>query len=92
MSFVCFQAFIENYPQFKKIQGAVAKHVTLVGELSRLVGSHKLMDVSECEQELACQDDHSQSLRVSAVVTPRQREPADLHHRMLEHDFFESVQ
>ena len=46
------------------MQGAVAKHVTLVGELSRVVGVHQLMDVSECEQELACQGDHSQSLQV----------------------------
>ena len=46
------------------MQGAVAKHVTLVGELSRVVGVHQLMDVSECEQELVCQSEHSQSLQV----------------------------
>ena len=62
-----FQAFIENYPQFKKMQGAVAKHITLVGELSRVVGTHGLMDVSECEQELVCQGDHSQSLQVGII-------------------------
>lgn len=60
-----FQAFIENYPQFRKMSGTVAKHVTLVGELSRLVGSHSLMEISEAEQELACHDDHSQSLQVN---------------------------
>ncbi|KAI8480101.1 vacuolar protein sorting-associated protein 45 [Branchiostoma belcheri] len=32
------KAFVENYPQFKKMSGTVAKHVTVVGELSRLVG------------------------------------------------------
>ena len=58
---------MENYPQFKKMSGTVAKHVTVVGELSRLVGAHNLMDVSECEQELACQSDHSQSLQVGTV-------------------------
>ena len=61
---VLIQAFIEQYPQFKKMQGAVAKHVTLVSELSRLVGTHGIMDVSECEQELVCQSEHSQSLQV----------------------------
>lgn len=57
------KAFIENYPQFKKMSGTVSKHVTLVGELSRLVATRNLLDVSETEQELACQNDHSQSLQ-----------------------------
>ena len=43
----------------------MAKHVTMVGELSRIVGSHNLMEVSEAEQELACQMDHSASLQVN---------------------------
>lgn len=57
------KAFVENYPQFKKMSGAVAKHVTLVGELSRLVASHNLLEVSETEQELSCQSDHSENLK-----------------------------
>ncbi|UYV72688.1 VPS45 [Cordylochernes scorpioides] len=57
------KAFVENYPQFKRMSGTVSKHVTVVGELSRLVGAHKLLEVSETEQELACQSDHSDSLK-----------------------------
>lgn len=53
------KAFVENYPQFKKMSGHVSKHVTLVGELSRLVANHNIMEVSETEQELASQEDHS---------------------------------
>ncbi|XP_043931114.1 vacuolar protein sorting-associated protein 45 [Protopterus annectens] len=53
------KAFVENYPQFKKMSGTVSKHVTVVGELSRLVSERNLMAVSEVEQELACQNDHS---------------------------------
>ncbi|XP_041931848.1 vacuolar protein sorting-associated protein 45 [Alosa sapidissima] len=53
------KAFVENYPQFKKMSGTVSKHVTVVGELSRLVSDRCLMEVSEVEQELACQNDHS---------------------------------
>uniref|UniRef100_A0A3B3BW83 Vacuolar protein sorting-associated protein 45 n=1 Tax=Oryzias melastigma TaxID=30732 RepID=A0A3B3BW83_ORYME len=53
------KAFVDNYPQFKKMSGTVSKHVTVVGELSRLVSERKLMEVSEVEQELACQNDHS---------------------------------
>ncbi|TMS01367.1 Vacuolar protein sorting-associated protein 45 [Larimichthys crocea] len=52
-------AFVDNYPQFKKMSGTVSKHVTVVGELSRLVSERQLMEVSEVEQELACQNDHS---------------------------------
>uniref|UniRef100_A0A671WHE9 Vacuolar protein sorting-associated protein 45 n=1 Tax=Sparus aurata TaxID=8175 RepID=A0A671WHE9_SPAAU len=53
------KAFVDNYPQFKKMSGTVSKHVTVVGELSRLVSERQLMEVSELEQELACQNDHS---------------------------------
>uniref|UniRef100_A0A8C9XRL9 Vacuolar protein sorting-associated protein 45 n=1 Tax=Sander lucioperca TaxID=283035 RepID=A0A8C9XRL9_SANLU len=52
------KAFVDNYPQFKKMSGTVSKHVTVVGELSRLVSERQLMEVSEVEQELSCQNDH----------------------------------
>ncbi|KAG9018126.1 vacuolar protein sorting-associated protein 45, partial [Tulasnella sp. 427] len=45
--------FIEEYPEFRKLSGNVSKHVALVGELSRLVGRDRLLDVSEVEQGLA---------------------------------------
>ncbi|XP_055348606.1 vacuolar protein sorting-associated protein 45-like [Paramacrobiotus metropolitanus] len=52
--------FIENYPQFKKISGTVSKHVTVIGELSRLVAQNELLQISELEQEIvAGQLDHS---------------------------------
>lgn len=44
------------------MSGAVTKHVTLVGELSRVVTQHNLLEISEAEQELSCQEEHSQSL------------------------------
>ncbi len=69
-----FKAFVENYPQFKKMSGTVSKHVTVVGELSRLVSSHGLMDVSECEQELVCQSDHNASLQVSRDDIPPEKQ------------------
>lgn len=58
------KAFVEQYPQFRKMSGTVSKHVTVVGELSRLVGVHNLLEISETEQQLACHDEHSQSLQV----------------------------
>lgn len=56
------KTFVETYPQFKKMSGTVAKHVTVVGELSSLVTRNQLLEVSELEQELACQNEHSQQL------------------------------
>lgn len=47
------------------MSGTVAKHVTVVGELSRLVSERQLMEVSEVEQELACQNDHSNAQQVT---------------------------
>ncbi|KAF8073775.1 Sec1-like protein [Lyophyllum atratum] len=45
--------FVEDYPEFRKLGGNVSKHVALVGELSRLVGKDKLLEVGEVEQGLA---------------------------------------
>ncbi|XP_043809263.1 vacuolar protein sorting-associated protein 45 homolog isoform X2 [Manihot esculenta] len=46
--------FIDSYPEYRKMQGNVSKHVTLVTEMSKIVEERKLMLVSETEQELAC--------------------------------------
>ena len=57
------QNFVERYPQFKALSNNVSKHVAVVGELSRLVSEHNMMDQSQLEQELACDDDHTAQLR-----------------------------
>lgn len=56
--------FIEEYPEFRKLSGNVSKHVTLVSELSRRVGSERLLEVSELEQSIACNDNHAADLKV----------------------------
>lgn len=55
------------------MSGTVSKHVTVVGELSRLVSERQLMEVSEVEQELACQNDHSSAQQVA--ISPLERYP-----------------
>ncbi|KAH7144649.1 glucose inhibited division protein A-domain-containing protein [Dactylonectria estremocensis] len=55
--------FIEEYPEFRKLSGNVSKHVTLVSELSRRVGAESLLEVSELEQSLACNDNHGNDLK-----------------------------
>ncbi|XP_048736203.1 vacuolar protein sorting-associated protein 45-like [Ostrea edulis] len=73
------KAFIENYPQFKKMSGTVAKHVAVVGELSRLVNKHHLMEASELEQELACQGDHSACLqRIKSLLSSDKLQQMDM--------------
>ncbi|TMW95270.1 hypothetical protein EJD97_009155 [Solanum chilense] len=46
--------FVDNYPEYRKMQGNVSKHVTLVTEMSKIVEERTLMLVSQTEQELAC--------------------------------------
>ncbi|KAK6178811.1 hypothetical protein SNE40_011311 [Patella caerulea] len=71
--------FIENYPQFRKMSGTVSKHVTVVSELSRLVGLYNLLNVSETEQEIACQSDHSNQLQQIKVLMENDKvRPMDL--------------
>ncbi|KAK4114050.1 Sec1-like protein [Canariomyces notabilis] len=55
--------FIEEYPEFRKLSGNVSKHVTLVSELSRRVGTENLLEVSELEQSIACNDSHAADLK-----------------------------
>jgi len=56
------QAFVEQYPEFKKMSGDVTKHVTLLGEINRIIDQFSLMEVSQVEQELACTEDHSSAV------------------------------
>ncbi|POS84052.1 Sec1-like protein [Erysiphe pulchra] len=55
--------FIEEYPEFRKLSGNVSKHVTIVGELNRKVGAENLLEVSEVEQSLACNENHAADLK-----------------------------
>jgi hypothetical protein len=59
--------FIEEYPEFRKLGGNVSKHVALVGELSRLVGTRHLLQVSELEQSLASNESHGSDFRVRSL-------------------------
>ena len=63
--------FIEEYPEFRKLSGNVSKHVTLVGELSRKVGAENILEVSEVEQSLACNDNHANDLKVTLFLEYR---------------------
>jgi len=55
--------FVEEFPEFRKLSGNVTKHVTLMGELSRVVEQRALLDISEVEQELANNSDRSYHMK-----------------------------
>lgn len=61
--------FVEDYPEFRKLSGNVSKHVALVSELSRRSGADSLLEVSEVEQSLACNDSHASDVKVSLQVS-----------------------
>ncbi len=61
------QRFVEQYPEIKSFIGNVNKHVAVMAELSRMVTSGGLMNVSTVEQGLACDDSHSTA--VEAVLS-----------------------
>ncbi|KAJ1769990.1 vacuolar protein sorting-associated protein 45 [Coemansia sp. RSA 1813] len=62
--------FVEAYPEFRKLSGNVTKHVTLIGELSRIVANRQLLSVSELEQSLACNEQHNSDLKSLRALIP----------------------
>lgn len=75
--------FVEDYPEFRKLSGNVSKHVTLVSELSRRVSADSLLDVSELEQSLVCNDNHAADLRTLQQHIQNPRIPADNKIRLV---------
>jgi hypothetical protein len=69
--------FIEEFPEFRKLSANVAKHVTLVGELSRRVGEDSLLEVSELEQSLACTDNHSNDVKLLQRIIQNPKIPTE---------------
>ncbi|KXS95569.1 hypothetical protein AC579_5763 [Pseudocercospora musae] len=75
--------FVEEYPEFRRLSGNVTKHVTLVGELSRRVGTDSLLDVSELEQSLACNDNHSNDIKTLQKLIQDPRIPPNNKLRLV---------
>ena len=75
--------FVENFPEFRKLSGNVSKHVALVGELSRRVGLDGLLDASELEQSLACNDNHATDLKNVQRLIQSYQIPADSKLRLV---------
>ena len=50
-------------PELKRKSANISKHVTLTGEISKLVGERKLMDVSRLEQEIAAKENKNEHFK-----------------------------
>ncbi|ODQ77947.1 hypothetical protein BABINDRAFT_181344 [Babjeviella inositovora NRRL Y-12698] len=55
--------FIDEFPEFRRLSGNVSKHMTLALELDRCINALRIWEVSELEQSLACNDNHSVDLQ-----------------------------
>lgn len=79
------QRFVENYPEFRAKSGNVSKHVNMMGELSRVVDSRHLYEVSPVEQELACGSERNSAYDsiVELLQSNRVREQEQLRLVML---------
>ena len=75
--------FVEDYPEFRKLSGNVSKHVALVSELSRRVSAESLLDVSELEQSLVCNESHAADLRTLQTVIQNPSIPSDNKIRLV---------
>ena len=75
--------FVEDYPEFRKLSGNVSKHVALVSELSRRVSAESLLDVSELEQSLVCNENHAADLRTLQTVIQNPSIPSDNKIRLV---------
>lgn len=53
------QAFLERYPEFRSQSINVSKHVAIISELARLTDKYQLLDISQLEQEISCNNDHA---------------------------------
>lgn len=59
--------FLQNFPEFQKLSSNASKHVNVLTEISAIVGDKNLYPVSEAEQELAVNSDHSFAVK---TITP----------------------
>ncbi len=75
--------FVEEYPEFRKLSGNVSKHVALIGELSRLVEEKTLLEVSELEQSLACNENHGADLKSLQKLLESPSVPEDSKIRLV---------
>ncbi|EGG15241.1 hypothetical protein DFA_10074 [Cavenderia fasciculata] len=65
--------FMLDYPDFLTLSSKVSKHVAVMEELSNRISKDFLMDISEMQQELACNHEHNTAYvtLVQALENPK---------------------
>mmetsp|Transcript_40702 Transcript_40702/g.91505 ORF Transcript_40702/g.91505 Transcript_40702/m.91505 type:complete len:318 (-) Transcript_40702:204-1157(-) len=72
------RSFLDKYPAFRSESSRVSKHVTIASELSRLVETCSLFEISALEQDLACVQDHPRQLKeLNAMLAAPEVSPVD---------------
>lgn len=61
-------AFIQELPRLQERNTLASKHVAVAAYLGECVDRKHLADVSEIEQELACNQDHADARKVSVPL------------------------
>lgn len=56
--------FVEDYPEIRKMSSSVSKHLEITRLLQKLIQDRRLLDLSEVEQTLAAQQDHSAAVKM----------------------------
>jgi len=60
---------VGDFPQLRRESRGVSRHVALAGELSRIVGGTRLLDVSQLEQDLACREAETEHItEIDALI------------------------
>jgi len=79
------QQFVQRYPAFRSQSLNVSKHVSLVSELGRLVDICDLMEVSQLEQDIACNEDRTTQWRsvLEKLANPQIKAPDKLRIALL---------
>lgn len=55
--------FVNDYPEFSRIAGNVSKHVSLTSEIDIKIKKRMLLDISELEQDIACNENKNEQYR-----------------------------
>lgn len=71
------QAVLDSMPELKRKSTNISKHVTLTGEISKLVGERKLMDVSRLEQDISAQDNKNDQFKALMEILSRDYDKFD---------------
>lgn len=71
--------FIDEYPETKRLASNLHNHVFLMSELTRIVTEHNIIQISECEQEMACSlASHSEILKnIKGFISSSSIRPID---------------